>query len=180
LFNHLSLTIQGIGNIAKETEEEVKRHGVSDENFHGVRGKGGIFECISGSCLIFRDMVPKFMAKMLLLLCLVVVCQGKEVSVYVVYQCQTQHELVHHDSLCILLYRLSSTRLVTSPSTTNHRSMMLSTTFVQKVPLFQQMILTFKVLTFHINSKSANKTLTPRKVITEHVCPERMADIAEG
>jgi len=99
---------------------------------------------------------------------------------YVVYQCQTQHELVHHDSLCILLYRLSSTRLVMSHSTTNHRSMMLSTTFVQKVPLFQQMILTFKVPTFHINSKSANKTLTPRKVITKHVCPERMADIAEG
>ena len=49
--------------------------------FHGVRGKGSIFKCLSGSCLIFRDIVPKFMAKMLVLLCLVVGCQGQEVSV---------------------------------------------------------------------------------------------------
>lgn len=40
--------------------------------FHGVKGKGGIVECLS---------VPKFMTKMLVLLCLVVGCQGQEVSV---------------------------------------------------------------------------------------------------
>ncbi|KAL3778621.1 hypothetical protein ACHAW5_005068 [Stephanodiscus triporus] len=37
--------------------------------FHGVKGKGGIVECLS---------VPKFMTKMLVLLCLVVGCQGQE------------------------------------------------------------------------------------------------------
>ena len=109
------------------------------------------------------------MAKMLVLLCLFVGCQGQEVSVklFISFKFQTKHELVHHNILCFLLCRLSLTILVMPSSTTNHRFMMLSTTFVLKAPSFQ-IISTLAI------------SLIPLKVITKHVCPERMVDIADG
>jgi hypothetical protein len=57
LLNHLSLCNQGIGNIAKKAEDEVKRHGVKGVTALKDDGVEGSFVSFRQACLITQPII---------------------------------------------------------------------------------------------------------------------------